>query len=231
MDDENPIAGPGLFGSIDAARKAAKLVAKDGKNTQQHYAYARAEDVIAEARKVLIEAGLVVVPSILKIVPTEMETGQGRPARIVDATMKFTVTHVATGESEAFHWLGSGWDAPGDKAVYKAVTGGTKYFLAHLLAIPFGVDPEEGGEGDGRKPRGRRGTAAKPTGPTIPKARVDKLFKAVPKDRTWREVGVLLGAAGIDGLRAGSGKALHERLVTLSPAQADALEAEMGKAG
>ncbi len=41
----------------------------------------------------------------------------------------------------------------------------------------------------------------------------------------YREIGVALGAAGIDGLRANSAKAVSERISGLSGEQADALEA------
>lgn len=43
----------------------------------------------------------------------------------------------------------------------------------------------------------------------------------------YSDIGLLLGAAGIDGLRAHSKKAVEERLATLTPEQADALDAEM----
>lgn len=46
---------------------------------------------------------------------------------------------------------------------------------------------------------------------------------------TYKQIDQLLGAAGIDGLRAASGKALYERVSGLSEEQADALEVELRK--
>lgn len=46
---------------------------------------------------------------------------------------------------------------------------------------------------------------------------------------TYKQIDQLLGAAGIDSLRAASGKALHERVSGLTEAQADALEVELRK--
>lgn len=53
-------------------------------------------------------------------------------------------------------------------------------------------------------------------------------FKAL--GYTFADIGLILGSAGLDGLRAKSPQAVRERLESLSPAQADALDAELQKA-
>jgi hypothetical protein len=59
--------------------------------------------------------------------------------------------------------------------------------------------------------------------------RVNELGQAIGAHKlTYADINALLGACGIDGLRAASGKALKERLETLTPEQADALFAELG---
>lgn len=45
----------------------------------------------------------------------------------------------------------------------------------------------------------------------------------------YRDINLLLGACGIDGLRANSAKAIQERLEGLTPEQADAIEAELAR--
>jgi hypothetical protein len=72
--------------------------------------------------------------------------------------------------------------------------------------------------------------AAKPTGPALDPKRVNALGKAIGAlGLTYDDINMMLGACGIDALRAASGKALKERIVSLSPEQADALEAEVGR--
>ena len=58
--------------------------------------------------------------------------------------MEFEIRDVDSGESFTLPWIGYGHDKPGDKAIYKGITGAKKYFLASLLEIPFvGADPEQ----------------------------------------------------------------------------------------
>jgi hypothetical protein len=73
------------------------------------------------------------------------------PEFIVTADMILTVLDGDTGEAWECKWLGCGQDA-GDKGIYKALTGGYKYFLLQLFMIPTGDDPEK----DTRKPKEQR---------------------------------------------------------------------------
>lgn len=74
----------------------------------------------------------------------------------------------------------------------------------------------------------RRSNGAVPAD-AIKGERVTRIGKAIgTAGLTYKEIDVLLGSCGIDSLRAGSGKALRERVESLSTEQADALEAELG---
>ena len=55
-----------------------------------------------------------------------------------------------------------------------------------------------------------------------------KAIHAAMHGLTYQQIDLALGAAGIDALRARSRKAAQERIASLTVAQADALEAELG---
>lgn len=120
------------------ARRAAEAVEKRGTNAEGDYTYARAEDVLAEASKQLEKKGILIVPSLVEEKLYFSQSG----FTIAKAVIEFEVFDTKTDESFKVRWAGTGHDSPGDKALFKATTGTTKYFLANLLGIPFGTDPE-----------------------------------------------------------------------------------------
>jgi hypothetical protein len=128
----------GLAEKLRNARNAAKAIEKKGRS-DGGYDFVRAVDVADEARRLLKGRGIVVIPSVESV-----EIKMGKSGVLVHAHLTFEVVLAKSGESVTKNWIGSGFDYPGDKALYKAITGGTKYFYANLLGIPFGVDPEEG---------------------------------------------------------------------------------------
>jgi hypothetical protein len=137
--------GPvGLWRKLDAARNAAKAIEKNGQHHGadggDEFAFARIEDVAAEAKRVLSDNGLLVVPAAVD------DHRSWRPdiGLVLKVEMEFRVIDVDTGESVTLPWIGYGSDRVGDKAVYMGISGAKKYFLASLLEIPFvGIDPEQ----------------------------------------------------------------------------------------
>lgn len=119
------------------ARKAAEAVAKNGKSTEGDFTFARFEDVLAEASKQLEKRDIFYVPSMV-----DEELVIGKQGVIAKAVIEYEVIDSKTDESLKVRWAGTGYDIPGDKALFKATTGTEKYFLARLLGIPFGTDPE-----------------------------------------------------------------------------------------
>lgn len=120
------------------AGRAAQAVEKNGLSDDGGFKFVRAADVMAEATRVLEKQGVVVIPSV-----EDVELRFGRAGAIAKVSLTFEVCDTKTEETITKAWVGTGFDKPGDKAAYKAITGGTKYFLASLLGIPFGTDPEE----------------------------------------------------------------------------------------
>lgn len=127
-----------LHRKLFLARKAAEAVAKKGESESGDYYFARFEDVLAEASKQLEKKDILIVPQVV-----DEKLAFGRTGfTIATVVMEFEVIDTKGDESFKVRWSGTGYDAPGDKAVFKAQTGCEKYFLAKLLGIPFGTDPE-----------------------------------------------------------------------------------------
>lgn len=131
-----------LYRKLFEVAKAAQPVDKAGHNSEDDYDFARYEDVLAEASKRLEEQGIHIVPQVAS---EELKFSRNGFA-IATAVMEFDVVDTETGFSITRRWSGTGHDEPGDKALYAAETGCEKYFLARLLRIPFGTDPEEDGD-------------------------------------------------------------------------------------
>lgn len=125
-----------LAEKLNKARAEVEAVAKKGQ-ADEGYDFVRAVDVGVEAARVLKEHGILTIPAV-----ESLDIKVGQVGVLVHATLSFRVVDVDTGESITTPWAGSGLDKPGDKALYQAITGGTKYFRAGLLEIPFGIDPE-----------------------------------------------------------------------------------------
>jgi len=128
---------PTLRRKLFLARKAAEAVAKNGHSSDGGFDYSRFEDVLAEASKQLEKRDIYYLPEMV-----DEELIIGRQGVIAKSVIEFEVTDTKTGESLKVRWAGTGHDIPGDKALFKATTGTEKYFLARLLGIPFGTDPE-----------------------------------------------------------------------------------------
>lgn len=226
---ETPAPEPppkGLAAKLVAAALSIDNVEKAGKNTQQNYNYAKAEDVADAATTALLAKGIVSEFECIGAEQLPIRSKSGTDGLIATVTCRLVVTDSESGESTSRMAMGSGSDYPGDKAIYKAMTGARKYAFIHLLGIPIGDDPDDE-RGNGRR-QSRRATP-KPANP-LPAERVNTIGKGIGAlGLTYGQIDQLLGAAGINGLRAASSKALRERLESLASDEADALETEMGK--
>lgn len=210
-----------------AASLGLSTVEKRGRNETQKYDYVRAEDIAEVATSALLARGVLCEFEVVRSMETPIKSRNGADGLVVHVQGQLIVTDTETGEEIRRRAIGSGSDYPGDKAVYKAMTGARKYAFIHLLGISIGDDPDE----DHGQPSSRRSAKAKPKNP-LPKARQDRIRKLIEDgELTYAQIDLALGAAGIDGLRAGSSKALHERVQSLTVDQADALEPELKASG
>lgn len=114
----------------------------DKRNKQQGYDYVSADQVLAKVAAATGEVGIAIVPSIeeYSIDETSYRSGTRYECRV-----KFVFTIVGEGgEFMKIPWFGVGVDyTSADKAYYKAITSGHKYFLMKLFMIGVGnEDPE-----------------------------------------------------------------------------------------
>lgn len=126
-------------------------VEKNGENKFHGYRYAMEQDMLVAVRKRLSDAQIFVLTGITSVeVKDTAKDGFLTTIRTVH-----TFIDGETGETLEASSAGQGTDK-GDKGIYKAITGATKYFISKNFLIPTGDDPEgfdEKLESAGRVPK------------------------------------------------------------------------------
>jgi hypothetical protein len=112
-------------------------VQKAGHNDFQNYKYATEADAIGALRPAMIKHGLCMIPSVESVEQDEWgNTNVLMHYRILDEEGNFL----------SFRAAGSGNDknskGVGDKGIYKALTGASKYALLKTFMMETGDDPE-----------------------------------------------------------------------------------------
>ena len=134
-----------LISKIAAASTKVGALMPDKTNTAQNYSYISADKILQRAGDALAEAGVVIIPSITKETVNEVTytDSYNKTKTRYDAIITFEML-ISDGTSEfKAPWTGRGSDfSVPDKAMYKAITSGHKYFIAKLLNI--GVGNEDG---------------------------------------------------------------------------------------
>ena len=130
-----------LITKLAKAAAALGSFTTDKRNKQQNYDYISADQVLSRVGAALANEGIMVIPAITEEV---METVNPKPNQTrydVLVSLEMTITD---GETELVsQWLGRGSDySVPDKALYKAITSGHKYFLMKLFNV--GVGNEDG---------------------------------------------------------------------------------------
>lgn len=105
---------------------------KSGRNDFHKYSYATAGDVLMPVSRACNANGLIIVADV---VDSKIESGKAW------VTVKVTVADADTGETITASAPGYA-DDKGDKAVYKAITGATKYAVRSFFCLPSEDDPE-----------------------------------------------------------------------------------------
>lgn len=159
----------GLWPRLLLAQAHGGSISKSGRNEHHSYDYVRAEDVIRDASKILSRAGLVAkVGPEWQIKLTEGTTKGGGRTVECEAKSKLTIVNPDDpSETVDFPIIGTGTDSPGDKAIYKAQSGGKKYAWQDALTLAFGDDPEDDSSSGAKGPAEQqpRGTSGPPFGP------------------------------------------------------------------
>jgi len=131
-----------LVSKLAKVMETVKYIEKRGYNKFHRYNYATESDVSEKVREVLAENNVIMLPDVVEHTTREHTNRNGVTEYIATVKIKFTFIDGETGEELSIHSVGEGQDA-GDKAVYKAITGATKYALMKAFMIPTGDDPEQ----------------------------------------------------------------------------------------
>jgi len=132
-----------LIQKVADACNAIGGIEKRGKNQKQNYEYVMAADVAAAFRHELFERGIILLQDEESAEFREYETQNGGMMQECRLKIKFILKD-DSGELASYAY-GVGRDSF-DKAIYKAKTGATKYFLRGLGLIPDRKDDPESGE-------------------------------------------------------------------------------------
>lgn len=132
-----------ITAKLAAIVKEVGWIEKRGHNDFHDYDYVTESDVVEALRGHLANAGIVCAP-LVEVVRTE------RLDKGIIATIEASYIFSDGEETVTVRVGGMGYDIPGDKAIYKAMTGAEKYALKQLFLIPTGDDPERDERGSGR---------------------------------------------------------------------------------
>jgi hypothetical protein len=125
----------------------------DKRNREQGYDYISADQVLSRGGNAIATAGFAVMPAIADVTLTFTERLNKAPR--IDARVEFIMRVTDGHESIEDAWVGFGSDYTNsvDKAVYKAITSGHKYYLMKLLNIGAGNEDGEHDEPEPEQPR------------------------------------------------------------------------------
>lgn len=131
-----------LARKIALASQEVGYLSADKRNKDQNYDYISADQVLQRAGDALAKYGVTIFPSITSTEVNVTER-QGKTPRI-DAQVIFLMVVTDGKDKIECGWTGYGSDyATPDKAVYKAITSGHKYFEMKLLNIGIGNEDGE----------------------------------------------------------------------------------------
>jgi len=134
----------------------------DKRNNEQKYDYVSADKILSICGQALFSAGVAVLPSVTgkEVNLFEYTDSYGKAKKRYDYDIVFIMT-VTDGETSLeLPWAGAGSDySVPDKALYKAITSGHKYFLMKLLCIGEGNEDGEHEQETKQEPRKKQAPA------------------------------------------------------------------------
>lgn len=129
---------------INVAAKIVGELAADKKYNAAgtQYDYISANKILQRVGDALAAQGVAVIPGVTDVYPTAQDRGQNKFR--YDSVVKFDMIVTDGTQTEHAPWVGHGcaFDSP-DKATYKAITSGHKYFLMKLLNVGIGNEDSE----------------------------------------------------------------------------------------
>lgn len=134
----NGTAGKSLVMKLAEVMAAVERIPKRGRNDFHGYDYATEADIAATIRMELASRHVMLIPGAGAF---HRDPVGEKGSVLTTLAMTFTFYDGESGESIERPWFGAGTDKE-DKGLYKAFTGGEKYFLLKTFLMPTGDDPE-----------------------------------------------------------------------------------------
>lgn len=138
------MSSPSIHAKLAKAMSLMPKIPKSGFNAHFKYDYVQESDILDALRKVLPEVGLSTYVSVtesnVEVIEKKSSRGSGT-ALIATCQVALTITDTESAESVTITMPGYA-EAADDKALYKAITGATKYAYAKGFAISIGDEPE-----------------------------------------------------------------------------------------
>jgi len=134
--------------ALNNVKKKISHIDKTGSNAHFKYDFVEEAHLISEVRSALIDQGLIMAPCVSQ--PVQVFTGQGSGGNqtTVVFVQEYSLSHISGAVwPHRIAVVAAGMDT-GDKHVWKASTGASKYALMRLLQLSTGDDPEADGQVD-----------------------------------------------------------------------------------
>ena len=142
-ESTGPVFLAGLVNKLGDIADEATYLQKKGRNSAQSYNYAMEADFLELMKPLFKKHRVFFTISVDSCDHKELgESRSGTKQYLTTVGITGTFWDRDSGDHISVFGYGQGSD-PGDKGVYKAITGGTKYILSKCFQIPTGDDPED----------------------------------------------------------------------------------------
>lgn len=131
-----------------AASEVGGKLSADKRNKEGGYDYISSDKMLSVVGQALADNCIVVFPSVVEHEMSMGTTSSGKSRYDVRVKFEMVVSDGASTMTMPWFGVGADYGAP-DKATYKAITSGHKYFLAKLFCIGVG---NEDGEHESEEP-------------------------------------------------------------------------------
>ncbi len=145
---------PNVYQRIHGVMNDMETVKKKGRNDFHKYDYATEADFVHAIRPLLKKHGLVIIPQLDG--EPKYSTPDEKGNVVATIIMKFYIVNIDNQKDQVLAVVPAQGQDKGDKALYKAMTGAKKYFMALTFMVATGDDPEKTDE-----PTTRRGVPDK----------------------------------------------------------------------
>jgi hypothetical protein len=147
-ENKNAAEEPGkrkILQKLHAMMQQVGFIQHDAQHPQYRYLSERA--IKEKVHAAMVTAGVVLTTDDESVEILPFATSGGKPQFLATVCVKWTLWDIDSGESLVGRYHGQGSDGM-DKALYKAYTGGIKYFWRNQLQIATGDDPEKASPGE-----------------------------------------------------------------------------------